>query len=95
MTERVIKPNEKYYRNLKAVAAALEMLSPNNARYVVEDVYLDYGQDWMWTTICRRDYRDCQVLSPREWKIIMELKTADDLSAIVNDIRNDKYFGDK
>ncbi len=95
MTERVIKPNEPYYKKLKAVAATLEMLSPNGASYIVEDVYLDYGQKWMWTTICRRGYHDCQILSPRDWNDIMCIETADDLALVIDHIRTDKYFADR
>ena len=94
MTERVIRADEPEFQKLTAVAAVLEALSPNKAKYIVKDVYLDFGADWMWTTICRRGFRECQVLSPREWKAIMEIKTADDLAEIVKEIRNDKYFGD-
>ncbi len=91
---RTLKPDEIGYKKLKAVAAALEMLSKNNASYVVRDVYLDLGQDWMWTTICREGYRDCQILSPRDWRDVMVIETADDLALVVDHIRNDDYFND-
>ena len=96
MTERVIQRNEPEYKKLVAVASALEMLSPNNATYYVNDVYLDFGQKWMWTTISRKDdWCDVQVLCPRDWKLIMEIKSADDLAKVVDQIRSDKYFRDK
>lgn len=93
--ERTIGRNEKEYTKLEIVAKLLEFASPNNAKYVVEDVYFDYGQDWMWTTICRRGYRDCQVLSPREWKEIMMADEMWEFGEIARKIREDKYFGDK
>lgn len=73
----------------------LEAVSPNGATYVVENVYFDYGQDWMWSTICRRGYDDCQVLCPRDWEKVIMAQTVADLAAAAESIRNDKYFGDK
>ena len=96
MTERVIRRDEPEYKKLVAVASALAMLSPNNAVYRVEDVYLDFGQKWMWTTISKKeDWCDVQILCPRDWKLIMEIETADDLAKIVNQIRSNEYFSDK
>ena len=95
MTERVIRINEPEYKKLKAVAAGLEMLSPNNARYVIKDVYLDFGQDWKWTTICRENYADCQILCPRDWQDIMVIENADDLALVIDHIRNNDHFMDR
>lgn len=95
MTERVIRINEPEYKKLTAVAAALEMLSPNGAQYVVEDVYLDYGQDWKWTTICRHGYQECQILCPRDWQDIMVIENSNDLALVIDHIRNDDYFMDR
>ena len=96
MTERIIKRDEPEYKKLVAVASALEMLSPNNMKYYVNDVYLDFGQKWMWTTISRKDdWCDVQVLNPRDWKDVMCIETAEDLALVVEHIRDDKYFRDK
>lgn len=95
MSERVLTPDEKAYKNMQAVAKLLEAVSPNNARYVVTDVYFDFGQDWMWTTICRYDYRECQVLCPRDWEAIVKAESITDLASIAVVIRADKYFTDK
>jgi len=93
---RTLVRNEKAYKNMMAVAKMLEALSPNEATYTVEDTYLDYGQDWMWTTIiCRKDNSSCQILSPRQWKMIEKAETLEYLVLCVEDIRNDKYFTDK
>ena len=94
MTERIIRPDEIEYKKLAAVAALLEMLSPHKARYVVRDVYLDFGQDWKWTTICREGWSECQILCPRDWQTIMESETAADIAEIVDEIRRGEYFGD-
>lgn len=95
MEERVLNYTEKAYENMERVANMLTALSPNGARYIVDETYLDYGQDWKWTTIIRKRYKECQVLCPSEWKRIVEVENPRDLLPIVNDIINDKYYGDK
>lgn len=92
---RTIKPNTSEFEKLEAAAAMLEAFSPNGAWYTVENVYFDYGQDWMWTTICRSRYRECQVLSPRDWELIITAETPAELAEAVEVVRNDKYFNDK
>ena len=94
MTPATIAPATAEYKKLTAVAKMLEAVSPNNARYVVRDVFFDLGQNWMWTTICREGYRDCQILCPRDWEEILLANTPAELAACVEDIRNDRYFGD-
>ena len=93
--ERTLQSNEQEYKNLKAVAAMLEALSAHGATYIVEDVYLDFGQKWMWTTILRKGFAECQILSPRQWKMITTAEKLNDLVICVEDIMNDKYFMDK
>lgn len=97
MTERIINPTETIYKNFEIVAKLLEAISPNNKKYVVENTYLDYGQDWKWTTIIREDktWGGVQVLSPRDWEEIVNATTLAELGKITDDIRNGKYFGDK
>jgi len=94
MTERTLEYNEKAYKNMVAVAKMLEALSEHDAQYIVKDVYLDFGQDWMWTTICRRGYMECQVLCPRDWKAIVSATTVQELADVVEVIRADEYFND-
>ena len=91
---RVISPNTSEFEKLEAAAAMLEAYSPNNAVYCVEDVYFDFGQNWMWTTICRRGYNECQVLSPRDWELVITAETPAEIAEAVEVIRSDKYFGD-
>lgn len=44
--------------------------------FVVKDTYLDYGADWMWTTIICLDENDhndhFQTLYPRDWEEIAD-----------------------
>lgn len=94
MTERILENNEREYMNMEAVAKMLEATSENGAFYNVEDVYLDYGQGWMWTTICRRGFRECQILSPRQWKEVCLATTIQELADVAEGIKNGKYFAD-
>ena len=92
--ERILSNNELDYKKMEVVAMMLESKSPNKARYTVRNVYLDFGQNWMWTTICREGYNDCQVLCPRDWRKIVLADSFSELDQIADEIRNDKYFGD-
>lgn len=94
MTEGIIR-DDKQLKKFEAVAKMLEAFSAHDAEYIVQDVYLDFGQDWMWTTICRRGYRECQVLCPRDWQKIVEAQTPSELAEVVDLIRNGEYFGDR
>lgn len=91
MTERVLNPvtDANLYNRFKAIASILTTYSPHNAIYVVEDVYLDYGQNWAWTTIVRKGYNECQILYPRDWQNIMEADTPEKLYKIIKDLMND------
>lgn len=94
--ERTFNADEREYKNLKAVAAILTAVSPNKKIYRVEDVYFDYGQNWMWTTISTDSkWGGVQVLSPRQWFDIVTAETVAQLAECVEDVRNDKYFSDK
>ena len=95
MNPKVIFPEEREYRKLEAVAAMLETRSPNGAIYEVKNVYFDFGQDWMWTTICRRGFHDCQVLTPRDWNNILLAETPHELADAAEAIVNGDWFGDK
>ena len=90
MTERILDCREKAYKNMKAVASMLEAVSESGYRYDVENVYLDFGQDWKWTTICEYGgMMSCQVLTPRDWKRIVSAETLDELVEIVKHISAD------
>lgn len=93
MTERVLDPvtDANLYNRFETIASILTAYSPHNAVYVVEDTYLDYGQDWKWTTIIRYRHNECQILYPRDWQRIIEADTMEKLFEIVKDLVNDKY----
>lgn len=94
MNPHIIERETEDYRKLEMVAKMLEMVSPNHAMYRVEDIYFDYGQNWMWTTICRRGFAECQVLSPREWTQILFSEGLVELAEAAEEIRRGKYFMD-
>ena len=101
MDLRKLSQDEKGYKNLDAVARMLEASSANGYHYWVDDCYFDYGQDWWWSTIlCRRVDREnnridsWQVLSPRQWKLVVGADGLDDLVEAIKDIKADKYFHD-
>lgn len=92
--ERILKSEEQGYKNLVASAKIMEAFSTHDARYIVQDVYLDLGQDWMWTTICRRGHFECQVLSPRDWREIVLATSPEELAEAVRNVMNGKYYND-
>ena len=91
---RTLAKDSYEYKKLVAVAKILEAYSIHGARYVVEDVYLDLGQDWMWTTICRRGYSECQILSPSEWAMIVHAESPLKVAMCADEIMRGKYFHD-
>lgn len=92
MIERKLTRDEKAYKTMEAVAHMLMATSKNGTHYTVEDCYLDMGQDWTWTTICRVGEWACQVLSPRQWGDIVKAETPLDLARCVDDIKSGEYF---
>lgn len=96
MTERTLPYNSAEYNKLVMVAKMLTFDSPTKATYYVDDTYLDYGANWMWTTIiARRSNGDeWQALCPREWKEIMEATNTMELAEIVKRNLADEYCPD-
>ena len=94
MMERTLNYGEREYKNLVAAAMIMEAFSKHDARYTVQTTYLDFGQDWKWTTICRKDYMECQVLCPRDWKKITSATTVQELCEAVQETMLDKYYSD-
>lgn len=81
------------FNNLKALQlfaeACTQWMGENkNFRFdvTIENIYFDFGQDWMWTTIVVTDEEDdseitrsWQALSPRDWELIV---TCDSISKL-------------
>lgn len=93
MTERTFNECDKEFKNLRRAANIMTTMSDSeDIKYVVRDCYLDYGQDWMWTTIIKVDYketgilRECQELNPRDWKLIVGAESKIELLEIMKNI---------
>lgn len=87
--ERRLQRNEQGYKNLMALAKILEAFASDVLEFEVEDTYLDYGQDWQWTTIIvyNTEKKDSvlgsyQLLNPRQWKEVVNATTAEELVEI-------------
>ena len=90
--ECTFRQDDREYDLLKAFAKLLTDNSPNHYNYHVKNVYLDAGQNWMWTTVCNRE-EGYQALNPREWlEIVNESRPQRE---IMEDLFNDKYCPDK
>lgn len=91
--ERVLNKNEAEYRRLQAAASLLQAYNKNGFTYEVKDVYFDFGQDWMWTTIvCYGNDSSWQALSPREWTEITCAATMEQLVSEVVNMTHDRFF---
>ena len=94
--ETVLTPNMPEYKYIEAVTNQLNELSNGKVQYYIDDVYLDAGQDWMWTTIIAKSKSNLahtwQVLSPKQWLDIVNGKPTDE---VVKEIRSGEYFHEK
>lgn len=93
----IVKPEQMEYTALRLAANGLTFKSPNRVYYTIEDVYFDYGQDWMWTTIVahRPDGDSWQALTPAQWEKLMMAENVGEVADIVEEIRGDKFNPDK
>lgn len=97
--ERTFAPGEPEYEKIKAVADKLnsmDLVSKWDHRtpydFSVEDVYLDYGSRWMWTTIVatlQGGGDSHQILSPKEWLDIVN--DAVPVDTLVDEMLADEY----
>ena len=84
---KVYQPNDIEYQRLQNVCNLLNQKAKVlqiPAKYYLEDIYFDFGQHWMWTTICC-DYKSgllksietYQILYPAEYEKIVKNETKD------------------
>ena len=83
-----LKSNQKEYTALRLAANGLTFQSPNSVFYTVDDVYFDFGQEWMWTTIVAHGSNgdSWQALTPSEWEKLMTAETVGEVADIVAEI---------
>ena len=90
--QRILEQDSNEYYRLEMFTKMLNRDSPNNHFYQLQETYLDFGQDWKWTTIIDTTV-GCQVLSPRDWlEIVNEECSLEDLE---KSFFADKYCQDK
>lgn len=77
--ECVLDRDSQEFSAMTNFCGLLNEYSPLRHNYVIEDIYLDFGLKWMWTTIVDTT-ADCQVLSPALWlEIVNETSPANQL----------------
>lgn len=93
--ERILRRYEPECKRLYVAADLLNAFAPEGVKFGVDDTYLDFGADWMWTTIIAYrnfSYKDSyQALCPRDWKKIC-YGDMDDLVSVVKEILNSKLI---
>lgn len=78
--ERVIAPTEPEYKKLQV---AVDVFNKNSdEEYVLRNVYLDYGADWMWTTVCKKN-KPVQMLDSKDWLDIMNSNSDEEIEKVV------------
>ncbi len=85
-------------KKLRKLAHFLTAMSPNDYEYYVDDIYFDYGQNWMYTTVvCRGDGRwgGWQALNPREQEAVFFAQSTSDLHKIAEEVLAGKFCPDK
>ena len=84
---RVYPKESTEYKRLELACKLFTALSPNGSVYKLDDIYFDYGQDWMYTapvTYCK-DGESFQSLCPRDYKKVVQ---NEDTLATVHEIVN-------
>lgn len=72
-TIKVFASNTNEYARIYAAAALLNALDDTDTTYTINDIYFDYGANWMWTTIVahRKDGTSWQALYPVDQEKIL------------------------
>lgn len=95
--DEIIKIFEKgthEYERLEDAARMMTEMSPNEWHYSVQDVYFDFGQGWMWTTVICDD-RGYQALTPKEQiSVLYGDLYEEDLEETLNAVFDDKFCPD-
>ena len=74
---RILKEYETEYKYLKQAVHTMNSIAVKygyKPLYTIEETYLDFGQDWKWTTIVYNSggRNSFQALYPNNWKEICE-----------------------
>ena len=95
---KVFGPQSKEYKKLQAAAILLnaEKEADDKAVFEVRDVYFDFGQGWMWTTIVLNggdEWSSYQALNPAHQGMIVYGDFEDFAKAVweVSEKRSDRH----
>lgn len=84
--------DDEMTKKLQRVASFLTAMSPRGFRYYVDDTYLDYGQDWEWTTVLADTGSSTyQALSPKEQERVFYADSINELHRIAEDVLAHAY----
>lgn len=89
--------NPKEYEALETAAKILTALSRHGTRYIVEDTYFDFGQDWRYTTVIayRKDGASWQALAASDHDLVTDIGTLEAIAKAVENTVNSKFNPDK
>lgn len=83
-------------KKLNRVASFLTAMSPKGYRYYVDDIYFDYGQNWMYTTVIADDGDGgYQALNPRQQGKVFFANSIDELYEIAKEVLSGDYTPDR
>ena len=83
------------YDRLEEAAEMMSQMSPNGWHYSVQNIYFDYGQGWMWTTVVCDHGDGYQALTPKEQASVVYGDLFDeDMEDTLNAVFDDKYCPD-
>lgn len=87
----------KEYEALETTANLLTALSRRGTRYIVEDTYFDFGQNWRYTTVIayRKDGASWQALSASDHDLVTDIGTLEAIAKAVENTVNSKFNPDK
>lgn len=93
-TIKIWNPTTPEYARLERAAKILTEFSPRKYVYKVEDIYFDFGRNWLWTTIIayRADGESYQALDPVRHEQILN---SENLLWTLSEIIQNKYWLDK
>ena len=89
MQPKVLDSNSCEFYKLQKVAEIIEKKCNNTIKCVIEEVYFDYGQNWIWTTIVatrKTDGSHWQMLYPPIWEEILMANHDSELEQIADSI---------
>lgn len=82
--ECILEEDSQEYKNLLQVVKYLSQNSKN--KYEVKTTFLDFGQDWEWTTILQNN--EIQTLAPKDWLDIVNSDNEQNLKDLAKELKS-------